>query len=689
VERASKLFVLASAIAAAILHSILVAREWHELPALLSVGAVLTVAAVRRWPSAVPGGLVAFGSVAAVVCTLTIGRFDWFYLIFWLACLLVGVLARPGLRWNFPPPWRFPLIGWALVLAVSWPIVVARELNFSPALLGEYGLLNPGVDWPPPLVALWIVHVFLIQIIGILWFDWLWGAYGSERRRPFERQILLPIGASVLVACGVGLYQGLVDFHWLSGGPWPALDRATGTLLDANVFGMLAALWAPVFVLGGLALVSRLSRQRAMWLGGGGLLIAFGGVWMSGSRAALLALAIGVTPIVAWGCSRVTSRGVRLLALGAAPVLVSLAFAALVFVPSTGPAERIRELVPPPSVEGVQRLAIRLWNRGWYGPAAHLMLREHPLVGVGIGSYHPLVDQYSRRAGWAAPFDNAQNWYRHQLAELGLIGSIPWILWVILFTGFLLTTRGKGEHRIPAAVVKGTLVALGVVSLVGVPAQSPVVTLMFWTFAFWYIRLAGASGVRVFPPAPVASDRLRWAAVLVVVTVYAAGTFRTAYADLRVPYRAASGVDRGSWRGAYSYHYGIDDPQDVGFADEQRRTGKRAVFNVLYPRGQDRGELHLKLSAWLEHPDAAEHPVQAKIWTRGRELVLNAKGWDGSRITRYVDIPVGHRAVVVETWVERTWREPGREEAESDDRGMTLAWEWVDEDLKPLGLAPE
>ena len=45
--------------------------------------------------------------------------------------------------------------------------------------------------------------------------------------------------------------------------------------------------------------------------------------------------------------------------------------------------------------------------------------------------------------------------------------------------------------------------------------------------------------------------------------------------------------------------------------------------------------------------------------------------------------------VWVETWVERTWREPGREGAESDDHGMTLAWEWVDQDLNPLGLAAE
>ena len=681
-ERASRLFVLTSAIAAATLHSILVAREWHELPAVLSVGAVLTVVAARRWPSAVLGGLVAFGSVAAVACTLAFGRFDWYYLIFWLVCLLVGVLARASLCWSLPPPWRFPLIGWALVLAASWPIVVVRELNFSLALLGEYRLLNPGVGWPPAFVALWVIHVFLIQIIGILWFDWLWRAHGDDRRRPFERQILLPIGGMVLVECGVGLYQGLVDIHWLSGGPWPEIGRATGTLLDANVFGMVAALWAPVFAVGGLALALRLSSHRAMWLGGVGLLIASGGVWMSGSRSALLALAIGLTPIVAQVCSRVASRGTRLLALAAAPVLVALAFAVVVLVSSTGPAERIRALVPPPSVEGVQRLASRLWNRGWYGPAADLMIREHPFVGVGVGSYHLLVDQYSRRAGWRAPFDNTQNWYRHHLAELGLIGSIPWILWVILFTGFLLRSRGTGEQRFPAAVVKGTLVALGIVSLLGMPAQSLVVTLTFWTFAFWYIRLAGPSGVWAFPPVAAAGDRLRWAIVLAVVTVHAAATFRVGYVDLRVPHRAARGVFDHTLPDAYNY--GIDNPHDVGFSADHRRTGKRAVFTLPYPTGQGRGRVRLKLSAWLEHPDAAERPVQAKIWTHGRELVLNARRWDGSRITRFIDLADEHRAFLVETWVERTWRAPEREGTEIIDRGMTLDWEVVDQDLTPF-----
>ena len=670
-ERASKLLVLTSAIAAAMLHAILAAREWQELPVVLGVGALLAAVAARRSTGAVQGGLVAFGFVAAGAASLAVGRFAWYYVIVWLACVLVGMLVRPDLRWRIPPPWRLPLIGWALVLAVSWPIAVLRELDFSLALLDDYGWLNPGVQMPPPIVVLWIVDVVVVQLVGILWFDWLCGAYTSERRQRFERQILLPMGGAVLVACLVGWYQGLVDINWVSGGPWPGLGRATGTLGDANVFGMVAAMWAPLFLAGGLAVGPRLGTRTAMGLGVIGLLIASGGVWMSGSRTAFLALAVGVTLVVAPASRRLASRDTQPLplVLGATALLVFLAFAALVFVSSTGPGDRIREMVPPPSVEGAQGLLRTLWNRGSYGPAAHVMIRDHPFVGVGVGTFHPLVGQYARSPGLNLAFDNAQNWYRHQLAELGLVGSIPWIFWVILFAWFLLRTHGDGAQRFPAAVAKGALVALGIASLLGVPAQSPAVALTFWTFAFWYIQLAGGPPPYAVTPRPAVNSWVGWTVVLMLVAVHAAGTLHAARGDLGVPYR--------STRWQWPYAYGIENAGNVGLADDHRPTGKRAMFNIPEPRREDRDALRLKLSAWLEHPDAPSRPVKAKIWTYGRELVLDAAAWDGSRITRYVELVGGDRSVVVETWVERTWRTPESERTEIADRGMTLAWEFV------------
>ena len=62
-----------------------------------------------------------------------------------------------------------------------------------------------------------------------------------------------------------------------------------------------------------------------------------------------------------------------------------------------------------------------LWERFGYGPAAIEMIKEHPIDGVGVGMFHALVVRF-RQAARLLPCraDNAQNWFRHVFAELGL-----------------------------------------------------------------------------------------------------------------------------------------------------------------------------------------------------------------------------------------------------------------------------
>ena len=221
----------------------------------------------------------------------------------------------------------------------------------------------------------------------------------------------------------------------------------------------------------------------------------------------------------------------------AGPLAVLLAALALTVTLSraTNPLERTEEFAG----RSPWQVAETLLARGRYGEIAARMIWEYPLTGVGVGTYHWLAPDYLRTTfNQELPFDNAQNWYRHQLAELGLVGSIPWILWVIFFTGFLLRTHSEGEQRFPAAVAKGTLVAFGIASLLGVPAQSPVVTLTFWTLAFWYIQLAGGPRPHAVTTGPAVSKRLAWSAVIVMVAVHATGTLQVARGDLRVPYRS-------------------------------------------------------------------------------------------------------------------------------------------------------
>ena len=66
-----------------------------------------------------------------------------------------------------------------------------------------------------------------------------------------------------------------------------------------------------------------------------------------------------------------------------------------------------------------------LWERFGYGPAAIEMIKEHPIDGIGVGMFHALVDDFGKLRGYHLAPDNAQNWFRHVFAELGIVGSVP------------------------------------------------------------------------------------------------------------------------------------------------------------------------------------------------------------------------------------------------------------------------
>ena len=75
---------------------------------------------------------------------------------------------------------------------------------------------------------------------------------------------------------------------------------------------------------------------------------------------------------------------------------------------------------------GVRRLARDLWERDGYGLAAMRAVAEHPWTGVGIGAFALLAPErlFHLETGGLIPADNAQNWWRHQIAELGFIGAV-------------------------------------------------------------------------------------------------------------------------------------------------------------------------------------------------------------------------------------------------------------------------
>jgi hypothetical protein len=342
-------------------------------------------------------------------------------------------------------------------------------------------------------------------------------------------------------------------------------------------------------------------------------------------------------------------------------VLVLIALATLPSRTQT-PFERIRASMPHLSMNGGRQVLWEAWNRNLYGAASSQMIAEHPFFGVGLGTAHLLVTDYSEAVSHQriSP-DNAQNWFRHQLAELGLIGSVGWILWFGVLLHLLITTRGEGSARFAALALKGALVGLGIVSLVSMPSQSVAVTLTFWTLVFWYTALVRVDSTTVIEK-PI--YRASWGLIILIVVIYAGGTIYLGRHDLRVPNRAV--------RFGWPYRYGAYPDERDEHSGTFRWTRDHAVF-VLPVEGR-----WLRLTAWIAHPDAAQNPVRLRVWAGGT-LVLDENRHDSAPVTRYVQPAREAKRIILEADVGRTWRPDmyGRS-SDTRDLGVALSWSFVD-----------
>src|SRR4029453_17865111 len=93
--------------------------------------------------------------------------------------------------------------------------------------------------------------------VGFLWFDWLYCVFADDEPR-FRRRLLPALAASWSITAVVGLYQFFGDMLFLNFGLFGALKRASGTMRDANPFGIVAALGGPWLVAAAALTRSRL-----------------------------------------------------------------------------------------------------------------------------------------------------------------------------------------------------------------------------------------------------------------------------------------------------------------------------------------------------------------------------------------------------------------------------------------------
>src|SRR5690606_4734575 len=359
-------------------------------PAALTVFA-LTFALARRSLAAglLPALFTAY--LAPALLATAFGSGDYHLILVWLAALAGPVLARGDRRWHLPHPWRTPLIGWALVLAISWPVVALREVDFSLAAAASQATTNGVSGATPAAAAAFVVLTALAQMLGILWINLLWAKLSPPRSTEFVRVVLIPLVAGAAVGALAGVYQAVVDPDWMNPGFWSNLQRAGGLMRDANTFGMGAAIWGP------MAIAAAWHAGRGVGLASAACGLLAAGMWGSGSRTGLVCLASG-GPGAAIGVLQ--RRGLRrrelprtALAAGAAGFRLGVRVVPPNFE-STNPLQRAFARVPRLEAAEMRRFADELWNRFGYGKAAAQMIADRPLTGVGIGAFHVVAPDY-------------------------------------------------------------------------------------------------------------------------------------------------------------------------------------------------------------------------------------------------------------------------------------------------------
>jgi hypothetical protein len=433
-------------------------------PAVLAVlvGLFLGTAALARWRAGATASVVLLFAYTAYGAVRLVAGPQMAALPFWLAAFAGLALGGAGwTRWQAADGWRTPLAWWALVVAISWPLAAARELNYS---------LTPSLAAGP------IITSAIVQMTLALWMDRLLASARDQRSTPGSSITLThwagPLLASALASAGAALYQWQQDPSWLSGEPWISLGRTVGMMGDANPLGVATALWAP------LAWTLFAGGPAATLLGGLLALVLWTAAWLSGSRTIIILVVAGVAALAWIGASARRVSPLRLtgvLAVAAA-ALAGLLVVAGPRVPPNSPVARLYSAAPRGSVNDLAHEW--LWRRDGYGLAAVEAIREHPITGVGVGRFPSLSTGYHQRlTGIALPPDNAQSLWRHTFAEQGLLGLLP-LLWLTLLTLRALVSTAPSNEELMLRVM---VAAMGVALLFGYPVQDAAIAITLGT----------------------------------------------------------------------------------------------------------------------------------------------------------------------------------------------------------------
>jgi hypothetical protein len=391
----------------------------------------------------------AIGLTVAVSLTAT-GGSDYVFPVKVAIVILVAIAAISAIIWK---PAIFPIA--AYLFAVPFDNLLQTGGGTVTKMLGGASVIvallvivgdRRRTLTPAPAVLAWLAFVAW-SVVSLSWsigladsYTWLtmvlelfalFAIFSTFRIREDEVRVLVWAIIAGGVACsayGIWLYhigtmvassgvsQLRLDIHYGSG--------ANGSSGSINADHFAGALVLPIAL--ALAVTLRL-RGLQKWIGWAALLILFGGVFVSGTRSAVIAIGL------LWLYLMIFSPYGRklLVAMGVAAMLASLAL----------PTVWLRFADP---TEGAGNGRFDIWSIGWDA------FRTHWLAGSGAGDFRDAYTAAFLKAyqlGGSPPLvQDAHNMIVSTSVELGLIGLV--LLAAAWFFQFRSVSRIKRSSKL-------------------------------------------------------------------------------------------------------------------------------------------------------------------------------------------------------------------------------------------------
>ena len=371
---ATRVIVVASTVLAAFAEAYLATAYWPRQTIWLTTASLVVMAVIgSRVRSVALPAVLSMPYVMPALLLVWRGNENSSLDFFWMMPLLGLVLSGPGaLGWSLPARWQWPLVTWAAIVAISWPIVFLRETDFALWVL-PLNVSNTSVGRSPSEVNQNVTYFAVAHMLGILWIDALCRWYTSDRER-FVREVIYPLAATAAIGGMVAIYQGFVDLSFLNRGFWTYMLRAAGTHGDPNKLGAIAAFWA----IGTVVMARRFPSPWATAISAASIVIGVSAVWVSGSRTGLAAIGVSLM-VAAYEAIRATRFDARRLAtvgisatVLAVVVVIALQSASTHTIVQRGTLGYLPFFGDRGIANSVNEL---LWERNGYGPAAIEMSR--------------------------------------------------------------------------------------------------------------------------------------------------------------------------------------------------------------------------------------------------------------------------------------------------------------------------